>query len=77
MSHPGNDAVIEQIRDEVAEMSQDEKVDMVYAHLVGDQPVHKRDLYFQMALYSPSDEGFVDETVAEILIEALPDGGDE
>jgi hypothetical protein len=42
---------------------------MVYAHLVGDHPVHKRDLYFQ--------EGFVDETVAEILIEALPDGGDE
>ena len=69
MSHPGNDAVIEQIRDELAEMSQDEKVDMVYAHLVGDHPVHKRDLYFQ--------EGFVDETVAEILIEALPDGGDE
>ena len=69
MSHIGNDAVNDQIRDQVAEMSQDEKVDMVYAHLVGDHLVHQRDLYFQ--------EGFVDETVAEILIEALPDGGDE
>jgi len=66
MSHPGNDAVIEQIRDQVAEMSHLEKVNLVIAH--NPDWISRRPWVFGK---------YLDIAVADVLIETWPEGGDE
>ncbi|HCO13097.1 MAG TPA: hypothetical protein DIT46_02855 [Gemmatimonadetes bacterium] len=70
MSHPGNDAVIEQIRDQVAEMSHVEKVNIVIAH----NPHWVSRFRDQIAEMLGK---YLDIAVADVLIETWPEGGDE
>jgi hypothetical protein len=66
MSHLGNDAVIEQIRDEIAEMSRQEKLDTVLAH--NPHWISRRAWMFGKNL---------DKATADVLLETWPEGGDE
>jgi len=66
MSHLGNDAVIEQIRDQVAEMSRQEKLDTVLAH--NPHWISRRPWMFGRNL---------DIAATDVLIETWPEGGDE
>ena len=74
------DAVIEQIRDQVAEMSQDEKIEIAISSF--STSPQTRDLYRRWVLSWGGGQREVleqelDKTVADILIEAWPEGGDE
>ena len=81
MSHLGNDAVIEQIRDELAEMSQDEKIEIAISSF--STSPQTRDLYRRWILSwgggqaGEALEQQLDKTVADFLLETWPEGGDE
>ena len=85
MSHPGNDAVIEQIRDHVAEMSLDDKMALAesYVKLTPRASVSTEVLFSMKRFIDSNGESnedritLLDDWVKDILIEALPDGGDE
>ena len=93
MSHLGNDAVIEQIRDEVAEMSHKEKVLTLLEYFyeagltievtVGHEIAFNRKYadaggYHIGGVTVPyGDMSGLDAKVAQALFDRLPDGGDE
>ena len=93
MSHPGNDAVIEQIRDEIAEMSHKEKVMTLLEYF------YERGITIEVTVQTGfafnrenadaggyhiggvtvpyGDMSDLDASVAQALFDARPDGGDE
>ena len=93
MSHIGNDAVIDQIRDQVAEMSHKEKVMTLLEYIYDSGRTINTTIQTSIAFNRENavmggyDIGGItvpygemsglDAKVAHALIEALPDGGDE